>query len=264
MTVLDRIVAGVRRDLESRMKARPRAMIEADAADRPPTRDFYAALGGTQLSLIAEVKRSSPSRGAIRMDVDPVDVAVMYATAGVDAISVLTEGRHFGGSLNDLKRISEVLGAGGPPVLRKDFIVDPYQVYEARAYGADCVLLMASLLTQQQLVELLHISRALGMAGLVEAHDAAETERAVESGARIIGINNRNLHTLEVEPATFERLRPHIPAGRLAVAESGVRDREDMARLARLGADAVLVGEVIMSAPDIGVKVREMRCATSM
>ncbi len=260
MTVLDRIVADVREDLAFRMAARV-TTVEADVAARPPARDFHAALGNAGVSLIAEVKRASPSRGPIRPDVDPVDVALTYAASGADAISILTEGRHFGGSLDHLTGISSVLGTDGPPVLQKDFIVDPYQVYEARAHGADCVLLIAALLSQRWLVHMLHLSRELGMASLVEVHDEVETDRAVASGARIVGINNRNLHTLEVDLATFERLRPRIPDGHLVVGESGVRAREDIERLSRIGVDAVLVGEAIMSAPDIGMKVREFRCA---
>ena len=185
----------------------------------------------------------------------------MYADSGADAISVLTEGRQFGGSLNYLADIVEALGPEGPPVLRKDFIVDPYQVYEARTNGADCVLLIAALLDQPQLIDMLQLCQTLGMHCLVETHDEAELDRVVESGAPIIGINNRDLRTLEVNLATFERLRPRIPAGRLVVGESGIRTREDVERLVACGVDAVLVGEALMTAADIGSKVRELRCS---
>ncbi|TFH34024.1 MAG: indole-3-glycerol phosphate synthase TrpC [Dehalococcoidia bacterium] len=260
MTVLSGIVAGVREDLELRKAACPGAAVEAAAVRRAPARDFAAALRREGVSLIAEVKRASPSRGAIRLDVDPVEVARMYADSGADAISVLTEGRQFGGSLEYLADIVDALGPEGPPVLRKDFIVDPYQVYEARANGADCVLLIAAILEQPQLIDMLRLSQTLGMHCLVEVHDETELDRVIESGAPIIGINNRDLRTLEVNLATFERLRPRIPDGRLVVGESGIRGREDVERLAVCGVDAVLVGEALMTAADIGSKVRELRC----
>ena len=260
MTVLSAIVAGVREDLQRRMAARPRAAVEAAAVQRAPARDFAAALQGDGVSLIAEVKKASPSRGVIREDFDPVEVARIYARTGADAISVLTEGRHFGGSPSHLAAVVDALGPSGPPVLRKDFIVDPYQVYEARALGADCVLLIAALLGQSELMDMLHLSHALGMRSLVEAHDEAELDTAVDSGALIIGINNRDLRTLHVDLATYERLRPRVPAGRLVVSESGIRRREDVERLAACGVDAVLVGEALMAAADIGQKVVELRC----
>ncbi len=263
MTALSEIVAGVREELEIRKSLCTAAMMEAAAAARAPARDFAAALQGCGVSLIAEVKRASPSRGVIRTDIDPVQVARTYAAAGTDAISVITESRRFGGSLSSLAGIVDAVGSDGPPVLLKDFIVDPYQVYEARAHGADCVLLIAALLVQPQLLHMLHLSRMLGMRCLVEVHDEAELDRAVDSGALIIGINNRDLRTLAVDLSTFERLRPGIPAGRLVVGESGIRRREDIERLALVGLDAVLVGEAIMSAPDIGAKVRELRCPGS-
>ncbi len=263
MTVLQNIVAEVRRDLESRMSRCSRAAIEAQALTRSSARDFHAALSGAGVSLIAEVKKASPSRGIIRTDLDAVEVATIYAAAGADAISVLTEERHFGGSLGDLSRVDELLGPDGPPLLRKDFIVDPYQVYEGRACGADCVLLIAALLSRPDLAHLARLCRQLGMASIVEVHDEADLDKALECESRIIGINNRNLHTFEVDLETFSRLRPLVPAGILVVAESGVRKRRDVELLARVGADAVLVGEAIMSAPDIEARIRELRCETS-
>jgi indole-3-glycerol phosphate synthase len=260
VTVLSGIVAGVQEDLELRKAACPRSAVETAAVRRAPARDFAAALRKEGVSLIAEVKRASPSRGAIRLDVEPVEVARVYAESGADAISVLTERRRFGGSLDYLADIADALGPEGPPVLRKDFIVDPYQVYEARAHGADCVLLIAALLDRSRLTRMLRICRSLGMHALVEVHDEADLDRAVDTGAPIIGVNNRDLRTLEVDLATFERLRPRIPAGRLVVGESGIRGREDVERLAACGVDAVLVGEALMCAPDIGAKVRELRC----
>lgn len=261
MSVLSGIVSGVRRDLEQRLTLCPAAAMERAAAQRAPARDCAAALRTEGVSLIAEVKRASPSRGPIREDADPVEVARQYAAAGVEAISVLTEARRFGGSPDHLRDIVDALGRSGPPVLRKDFIVDPYQVYEARALGADCVLLIVALLEQPQLLSMLRLSRSLGMECLVEVHDETEADRAVDSGACVIGINNRDLRTLEVSLATFERLRPRIPAGRLVVGESGIRSRRDVQRLAACGVDAVLVGEALMSAADIRAKVRQLRCA---
>jgi indole-3-glycerol phosphate synthase len=260
VTVLSGIVAGVREDLERRKATCPHKVVEMAAIRRAPARDFAAVLRREGVSLIAEVKRASPSRGVICAGADPVDIARAYAASGADAISVLTEERRFAGSLDCLTQVVDALGPEGPPVMRKDFIVDPYQVYEARAHGADCVLLLAALLDPSRLEDLLRLSRALGMSCLVEAHDAAELERVLDSGALIVGINNRDLRTLTVDLATFERLRPLIPADRLVVSESGIRRREDIDRLAECGVDAVLVGEALMSSVDIGAKVRELRC----
>jgi indole-3-glycerol phosphate synthase len=260
VTVLSGIVEGVREDLERRKSVCPLVVVETAAANRAPAKDFAAALRREGVSLIAEVKRASPSRGVIRADADPVEIARTYAASGADAVSVLTEERRFGGSLDCLTQVVDALGPEGPPVMRKDFVVDPYQVYEARAHGADCVLLLAALLGPSQLAELLHLGRALGMSCLVEAHDAAELERVLDSGACIVGINNRDLRTLNVDLATFERLRPLIPADRLVVSESGIWGRKDIERLVECGVDAVLVGEALMSNVDIGAKVRELLC----
>ena len=260
MTVLSGIVAGVREDLALRKATCPLRVVEMAAANRAPARDFAAALRHEGISLIAEVKRASPSRGTIRAGADPAEIARAYAAAGADAISVLTEERRFGGSLDCLTQVVDALGPEGPPVMRKDFVVDLYQVYEARANGADCVLLIAAILDQSQLADLLCLSRTLGMNCLVEAHDETELERVLESGALIIGINNRDLLTLNVDLATFGRLRPLIPADRLVVSESGVQDRKDIERVGAYGVDAVLVGEALMSSGDIGAKVKELLC----
>ncbi|MBN1151691.1 MAG: indole-3-glycerol phosphate synthase TrpC [Dehalococcoidia bacterium] len=258
--MLSGIVAGVRLDLESRKEHSPLVAVEQAAVRRGPARDFARALRTDIVSLIAEVKRASPSRGPIREDVDPAEVALQYAAAGAHAISVLTEGRRFGGSAEHLRDVVDALGPSGPPVLRKDFIVDPYQVYEARALGADCILLITALLEQPALLHLLQLSHSLGMECLVEVHDEVELDRSLDSGAQVIGINNRNLRTLEVDLATFERLRPRVPEGPLVVGESGIRSRRDVERLAACGVDAILVGEALMSATDIGSKIRELTC----
>ncbi len=260
MTILSKIMEGVRADLEVRKAACPQPVVETEAARRSPARDFAASLRGEGVGLIAEVKLASPSRGVIRADLDAAAVARTYVTSGADAISVLTESRWFGGSLSSLDDVVDVVGSDGPPVLRKDFIVDSYQVLESRAHGADCILLIAALLNQAQLSHMLHQSELLGMSCVVEVHDELELARVVDSGALIIGINSRDLRTLEVNMATFERLRPLIPAGRLVVGESGIRRREDVERLATAGVDAVLIGEAIISAPDIDAKMKELRC----
>lgn len=260
MTVLAGIVAGVRQDLERRKNGRALAAVAEAAVARGGGRDFAAALKRDGIAVIAEVKRASPSRGSIRESADPVATARVYADAGADAISVLTEQRRFGGALAHLSAVVEALGPGGPPVLRKDFVVDPYQVYEARACGADCVLLIAALLEDGSLGLLQELSGRLGMQCLVEAHDEHEARRAVDIGAPIIGINNRNLKTLDVDLATTERLRSCVPPDRIVVSESGIRGRADVERLARCGIHAVLVGEALMLADDPAVKLRELRC----
>jgi len=210
-----------------------------------PALDAYAVLhGGDGVKVIAEVKRSSPSKGALAMIADPAGLAADYAAGGASVISVLTERRRFGGSLEDL---AAVRAAVDIPVLRKDFVVSSYQLWEARAYGADVILLIVAALDQPALVGLRERAESLGMTALVEVHDEAEAERAVEAGARVIGINARNLRTLEVDRATFARLAPGIPQGIVKVAESGVRGPYDVIEYARAGASAVLVGESLVT-----------------
>jgi indole-3-glycerol phosphate synthase len=260
MTRLGEIVDRTRASLEERKRRTPHAMLERMVKDRPAALDLAPALSGHGVALIAEVKRASPSRGLIRDGFDVVEQARTYAANGAAAISVLTEETFFRGSLADLAAIAGGLGVERPPLLRKDFIVDPYQVVESRAHGADSVLLIAAVVPPPLLQELLDLSHSLGMRCLVEVHDEAELGAVLQSHARIIGVNNRDLRTFEVDLATFERLRPLVPAGRLVVAESGIRERSDVERLARYGADAVLVGEALMRSPDAGAKVRELLC----
>jgi indole-3-glycerol phosphate synthase len=232
--------------------------------------DFTTALKGDGVRLIAEVKKASPSRGVICPNFDPIELARTYAQSGVAAISVLTEERYFGGSLEHLSTISqemERLGVGGAeinrkeriiPVLRKDFIFDPYQVYESKAYGAAALLLIVAILSDTQLTELLTLSHELGMKCLVEVHNEAEMERAVMSGAQIIGINNRNLKTFAIDLETTRRLRPLIPQDRIVVSESGIKNRGDVQKLQQWGVDAMLVGEALVAAGDVAEKVREL------
>ena len=236
---------------------RSAAALEALAGKRPAPKDFVAALrrqGEGPVRLIAEVKKASPSAGPIRAG-DPLFFARAMAGVGAAAISVLTEARHFGGSLDDLARVA----AGVPvPVLRKDFLVDPYQLLEARAHGASAALLIVALLSDAELGALVREAAALGLAALVEVHDAPELERALAAGASIVGVNNRNLKTLQVDVETTYALRPRVPEGAIVVSESGQRSRADLERLAAAGVDAVLIGEAIMRAEDVEGKVREL------
>jgi len=250
-TVLDEIIDGVREDLAIRTALVSLEDLKSQAERVPPALDAYAALrGGRGVKVIAEVKRSSPSKGALAIIADPAGLAADYCAGGASVISVLTERRRFGGSLEDL---AAVRAAVDIPVLRKDFMVSSYQLWEARAYGADVILLIVAALDQPALVSLRERAESLGMTALVEVHDEAETDRAVEAGARVIGINARNLKTLEVDRGTFARLAPRVPPGIVKVAESGVRGPHDVLEYARAGASAVLVGESLV----IGGRPRE-------
>lgn len=246
-TALDSIIAGVREDLATRMAATSPQALEERVAACPPALDAVAALSRPGLALIAEVKRSSPSRGALADIPDPAALAASYAAGGATAISVLTEQRRFGGSLADLDAVRARVPI---PVLRKDFTVADHQIWEARAHGADIVLLIVAALTDVELGRMLELTHRLGMTALVEVHDETETDRAVASGARVIGVNARNLKTLAVHPETFGRLAPRIPDGCLRVAESGIAGPDDAARYAAQGADAVLVGEALVTGDD--------------
>jgi indole-3-glycerol phosphate synthase len=256
--ILDQIVANRKQELEVSQRNLPLADLRRIALAQPPPLDFASALRGDNIRLIAEVKKASPSRGVIRADFDPVEIAQIYANNGASAISVLTESKYFQGSLNHLKGIKDALKEKRLPVLRKDFIFDPYQVYESRACGADSLLLIVAILAPQPLAELIGLTRQLGMECLVEVHNEAELEIALKSSARIIGINNRDLSTFTVDINTTRRLRPLIPADRTVVSESGIKDRADIARLRKWRVDAVLIGEALMSAPDIAAKMKEL------
>ncbi|GAA2730142.1 indole-3-glycerol phosphate synthase TrpC [Pedococcus aerophilus] len=247
-TVLDEIVAGVREDLADAVSVTPAARIEQLARSAAPALDAEEALRRPGLSLIAEVKRASPSKGALADITDPAALAVDYEAGGATAVSVLTERRRFGGSLADLDAVRAAVRI---PVLRKDFMVEDYQLFEARAHGADLILLIVAALAQDDLVRMQRLARDLGMTALVEVHDEDETARAVDAGATVIGVNARNLKTLAVDPDTFGRLAPLIPDTCVKVAESGVSGPVDAARFAGEGADAVLVGEALVrgSAP---------------
>jgi indole-3-glycerol phosphate synthase len=256
--ILDDIVRDNLAELELKRQHQPLEEMRELALGQPPPLDFAAVLAGDAVSVIAEVKRASPSAGLIRADFDPAAIARAYAAGGAAAISVLTEPRYFKGNLSYLRLVREALGDAGPPILRKDFITDAYQIYEARAFRADAVLLIAAILDGAHLAELLALTHELGMTALVEAHDAAEMEIAVGSGARVIGINNRDLKTFNVDLAQTERLRPLVPPDRILVSESGIHTKADVKRLGDLGVDAVLVGEALMRAPDIAKGLSEL------
>lgn len=259
MSVLADIVAGVRDDLAARQAARPLDEIKASAATLPQPLDAYRALREHPgVAVIAEVKRASPSKGNLAPIDDPAGLARQYAAGGATAISVLTEGRRFGGSLDDLRLVR---GAVDVPVLRKDFIVASYQLWEAREAGADLVLLIVAALEQPALVSLIERAESLGLTPLVEVHDVEEVERAVEAGSRVIGVNARNLKTLEVDPDTYARVSPAIPSGILRVAESGIRNASDVVAYAHQGAHAVLVGEALVVGADPQMAVAEMVAA---
>ena len=250
-TVLDEIIDGVRQDLAIRTALVPLGELKSRAQRMVPALDAYAVLrAGAGVKVIAEVKRSSPSKGALAIIADPAGLAADYAAGGASVISVLTERRRFGGSLQDL---AAVRAAVEVPVLCKDFMVSSYQLWEARAYGADVILLIVAALDQPTLVGLRERAESLGMTALVEVHNEAETDRAIEAGARVIGINARNLKTLEVDRSTFARLAPRVPPGIVKVAESGVRGPHDVLEYAQAGASAVLVGESLV----IGGRPRE-------
>ena len=255
MSVLDDIVAGVRLDLASRAAVVSEADLRAALADVDPPRDPMPHFRAPGSSVIAEVKRRSPSKGALAEIPDPAALAAAYARGGAAAISVLTEERRFGGSLADL---AAVRAAVDTPVLRKDFVVEPYQVLEARAAGADLVLLIVAALDDDALRRLHDSARELGLRVLVEVHDVAETERAVALGAELIGVNARNLKTLAVDDDTFGRLAPLVPGDRVLVAESGIGGPGDVARFVGQGARAVLVGEALVRDGDPERAVRAM------
>ncbi|MGI9196306.1 MAG: indole-3-glycerol phosphate synthase TrpC [Candidatus Nanopelagicales bacterium] len=260
MSVLDDIVAGVRADLDARMQAVPLDELKECAARKPAPLDGEAALREPGVGVIAEVKRASPSRGALATIDDPAELARDYEAGGARCISVLTETRRFSGTLEDLRTVRCAVDI---PVLRKDFIVTSYQLWEARAYGADIALLIVSALDQSALVSLVERTRSLGMTPLVEVHDADEARRAVDAGATVIGVNARNLKTLEVDRDTFARVAPVIPDSCVRVAESGVRGPRDLIAYAEAGADAVLVGESLATADDPRAAVHDLVTAGS-
>lgn len=260
--VLELIMAWKRQEVPRQMEIAPLAQVKAFARLAPPALDFAAALTAEPgASLIAEVKRASPSKGVIAQEWDPEQIAETYARNGAAAISCLTDSRFFQGKLENLTAIKERLREIKKvvPVLRKDFIYHEYQVYEARMAGADAILLIVGVLGDNDLRALRELAESLGMAALVEVHDEAETERALKSGARIIGVNNRDLRTFQVDIETTGRLRKLIPPDKILVGESGIRTAEDVECMAAMGCDAILVGETFCRLPQAqrAAKVRE-------
>lgn len=253
--VLGDIVAGVREDVAAREALIPLADIRARAAAAPPARDALAALRAPGVGVIAEVKRRSPSRGALASIGDPAALAAEYQAGGARMISVLTEQRRFGGSLKDL---DDVRAAVQVPLLRKDFVFGSYQVHEARAHGADVVLLIVAALDQNTLIGLRERIESLGMTALVEVHTEDEASRAIDAGARVIGVNARNLTTLDVDRSAFERIAPGLPSYVVKIAESGVRGPLDLIEYAAAGADAVLVGENLVTTANPRTAVAEL------
>ena len=256
--ILDEIVKDSLEEFESRKRSLPLAELKREALKQPPPLDLASALCGDRVQIIAEVKKASPSRGVICPDFDPVVIAQAYARNGASVISVLTETRYFQGSLNYLKDIKNALDNQRIPLLRKDFITDPYQVYESRAYGADSLLLIVAILSSPKLKTLLQLSHELGMKCLVEVHNEDEVKMALQSEAKIIGINNRDLKTFTVDLATTERLRPLIPKDRIVVSESGIKNRHDIEKMRQWDVYAVLIGESLMLATDISAKMKEL------
>lgn len=244
MNVLQELIVGVRADVAEREARLPMDRVKRMAADGPAPRDALSALSAPGVGVIAEVKRASPSRGRLADIADPAALARDYAAGGAQVISVVTEGRRFGGSLDDLDAVRAAVDV---PLLRKDFVLTSYQVHEARAHGADLCLLIVAALDQNTLTGLLERVESLGMAALVEVHDEAEADRALAAGARLIGVNARNLRTLEVDRTVFERIAPGLPSNIVKVAESGVRGPHDLICYAAAGADAVLVGEGLVT-----------------
>jgi indole-3-glycerol phosphate synthase len=256
--ILDEILENKRREVAERIKKEPIERVAQRASLAPKARDFAGALRKPGVSIIAEIKRHSPAKGALRLDMDAPTMAATYAEAGASCISVLTDEKYFKGSDADLVAVRQRVSV---PVLRKDFVVSPYQVYEARALGADAVLLIALALRPAEILEMSRLAKALGMAALVEVHSEEELGIALDVGADLVGINNRDLTRMVTDLETTARLRPLVPPGITLVSESGIRTPEDVAWLAGLGVDAALVGESLVTAPDAAVLLQSLLAA---
>ncbi len=261
--ILKKIVATKREEVATALQSKPLAQMRADAESRVLTRDFVGALrrkiAAGQPAVIAEVKKASPSKGVLRADFVPADIAQSYAqgdgSLSAACLSVLTDRQYFQGGVDDLK---QARASCDLPVLRKDFMVDVYQIYQARAMGADCILLIAACLDDAQMAEMEAVAVSLDMAVLVEVHDQAEMSRALKLKTPLIGVNNRNLHTFEVALETTMALQQEVPANRLLVTESGIQTREDVLRLRQAGVQAFLVGEAFMRAPEPGLALADL------
>ena len=253
MSVLASIIEGVREDLAARRL--PMGQLQEALETAPSVRDCLPFLISSEMSVIAEVKRSSPSKGALATITDPAGLAAQYEEAGAQVVSVLTEQRRFGGSLADLDAVRKAIDL---PILRKDFMIDEYQFYEARAHGADVVLLIVAALSKNQLEDYFHLSAELGMRSLIEVHTHDELERALEISPEIIGVNSRNLKTLEVDARAFAELIPQIPSSIARVAESGISTREEVVFAQECGATAILVGEALVRSESPSVAINQL------
>jgi len=253
-TILDKIIADKKEEVELVKSRTPLATLKERIARRKP-RDFKGALQGNGLKLIAEVKKASPSKGVLCPDFKPVEIAKAYEQSGAAAISVLTETKYFQGYLDYLTAIREEVNI---PLLRKDFIFDEYQIYESAAYGADAILLIASILSQEEIEKFLKLSKSLKLSCLVEVHNEAELLKAMLAGAKIIGINNRNLETFKVDTDITRRLRMMIPSEDIVVSESGINSKDDIKKMKECKVNAVLVGEALVTAKDIPAKIKEL------
>lgn len=255
-SILETIVNHKFKELNQDQLRLPFVELKAKLKDQPPARDFRSALAApNRIGLIAEVKKKSPSKGVLREDFDPVAIARTYAKAGASAVSVLTDAQFFDGHLTYLAEIREAVNL---PLLRKDFTVDAYQIYQARLAGADAILLIVAILTLAQLREFIQIARSLNLASLVEVHTLEELQLALQADAEIIGVNNRNLETFETDISTTFRLIKSIPSDKLAVSESGIYTREDVEALREAGVNTILVGESLMRSPNIERKIKEL------
>ena len=256
MTTLQEIVAYKKQELAQLKQSKSVGMLERELKNRPPVRNFQRAIRREgHFSLIAEMKRSSPSAGPIRPDADPVEIAKIYANAGAQAISVLTDSKFFSGSLKDLRSIREKCSL---PILRKDFLLEEYSLVEAAAAGADAILLIAAILDRKVLKRLLQFARDLAMTPLLEVHTEQEIQEALDVGASVIGINNRDLATMKVDLKTTQRLLTNCPKDRTVVSESGLHSREDVEMVRCLGVHAILIGEEFMKSSDIAARVKEL------
>lgn len=256
--ILEQIVSVKRLEVERAKIETPVRELERLIAQKAHPLNFAGALMGDSVRIIAECKKASPTAGLLQPNYNPVSISDVYASNGAAAISVLTNVDHFRGSLEDLQSVSDAMNPRSIPVLRKEFVFDTYQVYESRAHGADAILLIVGILAPHDLEELIQVATRLLLQCLIEVHNEAELSLALNAGAEIIGINNRDLHTFKTDLAVTERLTKHLPNGKIIVSESGIRNREDVDRVSHAGVDAVLVGECLLTAPDPGRKLREL------
>jgi len=253
--ILDRIIKVKRREVDYLKETTSLEVLKKAVRDLPSPRDFRKAISGTKCSIIAEVKKSSPSKGRIREDFDPLRIASIYEANGAAAISVLTDEEFFEGKNSYLSEIKETVSL---PLLRKEFIIDPYQIYETKIIGGDAVLLIASILKEETLRQFINLAESLGLSSLVEVHSSKEMDKALAAGAGIIGINNRNLKTFSTDLRTSVELAPSVPEDRIVISESGIHSRKDLGTLMKKGIHSFLIGETLMKAPDIGEKLKEL------